>query len=119
MDYARGRTGRSEHIDAGHAQSTVIAISPSHSVLAGPARNGRTWASCRTCYLAWSRRCTAFSPRILRKDLCVELLPLPLIVHTAPTASRAATPSLRDASCIFDPSRHDEESGIYEGAGGE
>jgi hypothetical protein len=57
--------------------------------------------------------------QILRKDLRVESLPPPLIVHAAPAASKAATSSLRDACGTPNPTRHDEESGIYEGAGGE
>jgi hypothetical protein len=58
------------------------------------------------------------NPRVL-SSAAVTSLPLPLIVHVAEAASKAAAPSLRDACGTFDPTRHDEESGIYEGAGGE
>ena len=39
----------------------------------------------------------------LAPDLCATLLPLPLIVHVAAAASRAAAPSLRDACGTFNP----------------
>jgi hypothetical protein len=51
----------------------------------------------RVCRLAWSQRCALLGSRILRKDLRVKSLPLPFIVHAAAAASKAATPSLRDA----------------------
>jgi len=44
------------------------------------------------------------------------LLPLPDIVHAMPNASRAATPSLRDAYGTLDPSDPTRNSGIYEEA---
>jgi len=45
------------------------------------------------------------------------LLPLPEIVHAMPDASRATTPSLRDAFGTRDPSDPTRNSGIYEEAG--
>jgi hypothetical protein len=58
------------------------------------------------------------SAQILRKDLRVKSLPLPVIVHAAATASKAAAPSLRDASDTLDPFATTSECGIYEGARG-
>jgi hypothetical protein len=44
------------------------------------------------------------------------MLPLPDIVHATPNASRAATPSLRDADGTLDPPDPTRNSGIYEEA---
>ena len=64
----------------------------------------RTAARARRAALAvWAGHEAPLGPRILRKDLRVKSLPLPVIVHAAPTASRAATPSLRDACGTLDP----------------
>jgi hypothetical protein len=96
----------------------------------GPVRNGSAGCHPTPCCSPWSRADSHSTVRILRKDLRAwtadhartrpprpggsplatallashsNRLPLPLIVHAAPAASRAAAPSLRDAFGTLDP----------------
>jgi hypothetical protein len=79
------------------------------SGLTGPVRNERTRAKGSRRHSCRSRSFDRCGSRILRKDLRARLPPLPVIVHAAPTASRAAAPSLAMPSApLTHPTRRGE-----------